>query len=727
MKKITALILLLCAAILGLFYIEKQKNKVFIVDGSVLSKADIGVNESISPEQEETVNESLAPIAVEISYDMGKIRLEPWYDTENDLWYVFFPSYITTNRIHHGKLSGGELFLREETEADPVSEIEKSALKESDQEKALTKENEKESERKKAGNQGRFEKNFTWENGRVYGLTYGEHEMRICFLKSEHLSSVFIETDSKNNEIIRAAKENIEEGNILSLDHTGKMEYHGKMHISGHGNAWQFYEKRAYDIELRNQGTLAGIDGGTKWKLLHLSNDGDKIHSKLAFDIADILGAEYTPQAIWVNLYLNGEYHGMYLLTTAARDQNVFKTPEAVFLEKDLQDRYEIEEHIISKEGNGFVIHRPNNVTVEKKSAILEDVNKIERSIAAGEPDQELIDLDSFAVQFLVDEIAFNSDGFETSAYLYQLAEGTCFYAGPAWDYDAGFGEALHVDPKLSNVQGSVLDGEPTELTWYQKLYEQPEFLRLVAAKYEAALPELKELYEETIDLYADYIAASVKNDEVRWKGNFQTMPKTGVYQTWENNLRYLKYFTMNRYNALKERWNIEAEDLVWENEDQLHQVKVLYGGEEKEFSLEDGQQIPVLTDLEKVTIEEGGEGIGLTFDAKIRFRYSEEEYTSYLPILEDVVLTIKKDPVVQITDTVKQVRIPKEIFAESYQYVSIFAVNAAGENITVQTMEEIKEEICLEFPVEDSGFVAIYVFADETGAEILEEIVIDY
>ena len=662
MKKITGLILLLCTAILGLFYIEKQKNKIVFVDGRN------------------------CPVAVEISYDMGKIHLEPWFDTEKNLWYVFLPSYITTDKIEQGKTEYGDILIHDK----------------------------------------KVRGGFTWENDTIYQLSYGENHLQICFLQSDHLSSIFIETDSGNNEMIRAAKENIEEGNILSLDDTGRMEYHGKMHISGHGNAWQFYDKRAYDIELRNQGSLAGIEGGVKWKLLHLSNDGDKIHSKLAFDIADILGAEYTPQAIWVNLYLNGEYHGMYLLTTAARDQDVFKTPDAVFLEKDLQDRYEIEEHVISGEGNGFVIHRPKEPEEETKTKILERVNNIEESISKGILDAELLDLDSFAVQFLVDEISLNGDGFETSAYIYQLAEGTPFYAGPAWDYDAAFGEALHVNSNLSDTGGSVLDGEPTELTWYQNLYDHPEFLQLVSGKYEEALPALKELYEETIDLYVEYIRTSAKNDEIRWKGNFQTLPKTGVYQTWENNIRYLKYFTMNRFNALKERWKIEAENLVWKEENQLHQVKVWYAGEKKEFQIQDGEKIVLLPDRETTEITPEGE-IHLSHDSKIRFEYSEEEYTSYLPILEDVVLTIQKEARVEITDQAKLVRIPKEIFAKKQPYVSIFAVNASGESNTVLAMEEIKEEILLEFPLEDSGFVAIYVFADETGAEILEEIVIDY
>ena len=39
------------------------------------------------------------------------------------------------------------------------------------------------------------------------------------------------------------------------------------------------------------------------------------MNTKTAFDIAEILGLYYSPQCTWIDLYLNGEYSGIYLLT----------------------------------------------------------------------------------------------------------------------------------------------------------------------------------------------------------------------------------------------------------------------------------------------------------------------------------------------------------------------------------------------------------------------------
>ena len=653
MKKTIGLFIVLISIVLSLFLLENRKSNVVMVDG------------------EQT------PFSFQLHYDTGELVIHPWYDEEAGMWYVFFPAYIDSDEIDCSNLKQGNLYVNGEIENHQ----------------------------------------FQWQNNTQYEIMYCEQTMQVLFLKDQNLSSLFIETESGSNDLIRAAKENVETGHIVSLDYNGNLQHDGKIkEISGHGNAWEFYDKRAYDIKLTGKASLAGIDGGNQWKLLHLWNDGDKIHSKLAFDIATILGAKYTPDSTWVNVYLNGEYHGMYLLTTAVRDRDVFNTNDALFLEKDLEDRYTAEEHVISDEGNGFVIHRPKMVTEDEKIEIQNMVQTVENSIAAGELQEELIDIDSFVTQFLIDEIALNSDGFETSAYIYRTAEGTPLCAGPAWDYDGAFGEYLHMGENNVNPAQSVLDGEPTELTWYQKLYDNPEFLHAVIEKYESAMPQLEELYKETIDLYAEYIATSVRNDDIRWRGYNETHPKTGNYKTWENDVRYLKYFCMTRYNALMERWNIEGEKLVFETTGEQHEVRVLYGGDETVLKVNDGELLSA-EQLEQLYQND---------DCVIKIVHSDEVYSKYMPVLEDFVIKVEVTPVVDETEEGKYVSIPKNIFAENYDYVSVFVIDSEGNMENVQVAEPMKD-IYLEFDKEKTGIVAIYVFGDEAGSTVLKEMVIEF
>ncbi len=654
MKKTIGLFVLLVSIAVGLIFMDNKKNDVVMTDG------------------EKT------PFSLVLHYDMGEIEVQPWYDEVSGIWYVFLPSYIDTHVIDLSTMEQDSFLIDGE----------------------------------KTG------RRFEFLDNTLYEIAYRGETMQVMFFRDENLSVLFIETESGSNDLIRASKENVEAGHIVSIDHRGNLQHDGKIKgISGHGNAWEFYDKRAYDIELNGKASLAGIDGGNQWKLLHLWNDGDKIHSKLAFDIAEILGAEYTPDSTWVNVYLNGEYHGMYLLTTAARNQAVFKTEDAVFLEKDLEDRYLLENHVVSDAGNGFVIHRPKEVGEEKKEEIQSMLQEVEDAIGEGNPNADLIDVESFATQFLVDEITLNSDGFETSAYLYKTSEAAPLSAGPAWDYDGAFGEYLHMGENNVNPAGFVLDGEPTELTWYHRLYENPKFRDRVVEKYEEAMPQLQKLYEETIDLYAEYISVSVKNDDIRWNGYSERLPRTGTYQTWENNVRYLKYFCITRYNALMERWNIEGEKLVFDTNGKVHEVKMIYGGRETILKVQDGETLDIAEIEETCQIPRG----------EVKIAYSEEKYSRYIPILDDFTIKIEAVAGIGETEECKYVDIPKDIFAENYDYISVFVIDSEGAMEGLQVAEPLPENIHLEFGKEETGTIAMYVFGDENCTTVLEELIIEY
>lgn len=651
MKKTLGLLLLLVLTVVGVFLLENQTNQVFLTDGQ---------------------NQTLA---IDIQYDMGKVTIEPWLEEESGIWYVFFPSFVKKHSIQCTDLQYGDLYINGE----------------------------------------KITGDFEWQDGVIYEVVYGEEIRQMVFLEDNNVSTLFITTESGSNDFIRAAKENEEKGQILSLDYQGNVQYGGSVIISGHGNAWEFYDKRAYDLKLEHKGSLAGMEADNQWKLLHLSNDGDKIHSKLAYDIAEILEAEYVPQCTWANVYFNGEYNGMYLLATAVRNRDVFKTKEAVLLEKDLPDRYALEEHVVTEEENGFTIHRPKYPDEKQVEEIGELVQTIEDAVTAGELKEDLIDLDSFAKQFLIEEIAYNADAFETSSYFYRLAEGTPLKAGPPWDYDAAFGEAINMGIELADPTSSIMD-EETKLSWYRYLLEQPLFLEMVTEKYRSVIPQLKELYTSTIDLYADYIEASVRNDNIRWKGYFPTIPKTGTYQTWENNVRYLKYFCYTRFNSLADRWGPEGEKLVWTGTGEEHTVRLLYGGKEESLKVMDGETLD-LSAVSEYYREK---------DCIAKIEYSEEEFGSWLPVLEDFAITLKLEPKVGENENCKFINIPKDMFAENTVYVSVIDIDSQGNTNTLLGAEPMRD-LYLKFEKDKTGTIAIYVFADETAEVIVDEIMISY
>lgn len=472
-----------------------------------------------------------------------------------------------------------------------------------------------------------------YESGKQYTIRYAGEDYEAVFCTTSNLSSMFITTLSGNMDYIHENKDHEEKGDLLFLDAQGNIGYQGDLDkLSGHGNATWLAEKKPYNLKLAVDCGFDDLNRSRDWNLLSLSFDGDKIHTKLALDMARMLGSEYTPQGTWVNLYLNSEYKGLYLLTNAVNAQDVFNMGEDEFLlEKEIKDRYEGETHFIINDNTPFVVIRPKEIPEEKLADIRQYVQNIDDVIEEGNYKEisRVIDIDSFATQFLVDEIALNFDAFRTSCYVNKRAGDEKLYAGPAWDYDASFAEYLHRGEVWINPEETVLYKAENQLDWYEQLYSIDEFNRYMAEKYSQNLPVLEELFTVQVDKYAEWIEESVYNDDIRWQWTKGKRGRAGSYQTWENDVRYLKYFGQNRLHKLCERWGIPIVTDEWTSKEEYHTVIFEVDGEVYRMQVRDGETISI-KEIPELSSYQGGLWC---------LSYSGEEFNRYLPILEDCAL----------------------------------------------------------------------------------------
>lgn len=513
---------------------------------------------------------------LEVRYDTGSQIIKPWYDADGEIWCYFLPSFVEESRIKY-------------------------------------------------------------EFGKQYTIRYFNEDYKAVFYTTSNISSMFINTLSGNMDYIHENKEHEEPGELIFLNAEGNIGYNGSLDkLSGHGNATWLEEKKPYNLKLAVECGFDGLDRSRDWNLLSLSLDGDKIHTKLALDMARMLGSEYTPQGTWVDLYLNNEYRGLYLLTNALNAQDVFNQGEDGFLlEKEIKDRYESETHFIMKDNTPFVVIRPRDISEDSVEDIRQYIQKIDDEIEEGNFEEigSLIDIDSFATQFLVDEISLNFDAFRTSCYVYKKAGEDKLYAGPAWDYDASFAEYLHRGEMWTNPKETVLYKAENQLNWYAKLYDIEEYKQHLVSRYERSLPALEELFTTQIDEYTAQIADSVHNDNIRWQWTKGGRGRAGSYQTWENDVRYLKYFALTRLNALGERWEIQSVPCKWTSNKDCHTVTFEYDEKSYAINVQDGETI-LIDDISELNDCKGGAWY---------FSYSGEEFNRYLPILEDCTLIYQK------------------------------------------------------------------------------------
>ena len=83
------------------------------------------------------------------------------------------------------------------------------------------------------------------------------------------------------------------------------------------GNSTSSGAKKPYNIKLSAKKDVLGMGRAKKWCLLANMYDKTMLRNKLSYDFAADIGMDFVSASEFVELYLNGEYRGCYLLTEA--------------------------------------------------------------------------------------------------------------------------------------------------------------------------------------------------------------------------------------------------------------------------------------------------------------------------------------------------------------------------------------------------------------------------
>lgn len=545
--------------------------------------------------------------------------LYPWLDENSGFYYFFLPSFVDDNRVYFDYLDNKSVSVN----GRPYSKL----------------------------------SSFEWEAETPYTICYEAQEYEIIFMKSANLPTLFIETESGSMDYLDADKANVEPGNICLVNTLKNVDYSGKLEkISARGNSTFYTEKKAYSITLNDSYPLCGLEAGKKWNLLALYYEYDKLHTKLVSDIADYLDMEYNSGCTWVDLYCNGKYQGLYLLTEAVtvgegrvEIHDLEKESDAntnlsggYLIEREREDRLEPDEALFTTDVCNFLftLKSPKEPSSAQLDYIKNYIQNIENLILAGDESyKDYIDLDSFAKQFLIDKIVLEPDAMQMSAFYYKDRNSDILKAGPLWDYDRAFGTAL---PDYT----AAIEAYPDSMNaWYMPLYEDEEFFNKMMSYYEQLLPFFEDLLDNGIDKYAEMLAPSIAMDTTL-RPTLTTQNTMMSYERHDSYVRYLKYFLANRLNYLNELWNISYDTFtVPPSTEEYHTVNfVMDDGTLLETrQVKDGEFLETLPELDSFTYSgwqfyETGNLYtdwmpiyeDITFTSKIRFT-DEEEYLSYM------------------------------------------------------------------------------------------------
>ena len=318
-------------------------------------------------------------------------------------------------------------------------------------------------------------------------------ELPALYLTSKDAANKGISyVDADKSHVVKDAQMELVAANGTSIYNGGLTQ------LKARGNStFTYAPKKSYQIKLAEPCDLLGKQEQVKtWVLLASYFDATQMHDKLIKDLAAELGLAYTASCDWVNLYYDGEYRGVYLLseknsvgetsvaitdmeqayerlnegygtdmTTALAENSYgqqYQYTKDLTEPKNITGGYLIElNHDMWDEASGFKTRQ--GVAFNVKSPewcgdsamkyISEYYQAFEDAVYAtddtgaytgynastGKYFYDYVDMDSLVKVFLLQELALNCDGFISSVYFYKDADGKMF-AGPIWDQDMTFG-----------------------------------------------------------------------------------------------------------------------------------------------------------------------------------------------------------------------------------------------------------------------------------------------
>lgn len=401
-----------------------------------------------------------------------------------------------------------------------------------------------------------------------WSLEFGEDAAAPFVFDSSFLPIVEVFTDNitipnepKIEGTIRVIHNGGQHPNFLS--DTSIFESHIAIEVRGASS--QGFPKKSFGFETQDEFgedleiALLGLPKEEDWILYAPYTDKSMIRDALTYELGRQMGS-YAPRTVFVELFLNGDYHGLYCLEEKIkRDKNrvdIAKLDEEDIEGDDLTGGYILKVDRDDGEGTYFVSGYEGTDTSSEIRIVFEDpegpdLHPLQKDYITGffhQFEQALYsenftdpvwgyrryaDVASFVDFFLLSELGHNVDAYRLSTFFYKdrNSRDSLLKMGPLWDFNLAFGNVNYCHSE--QYDGWAYDDSGacgnTPL-WWPRLLEDPFFRNEVYCRYAQLRGE--ELSLENIFGYIHQQSTRLSQGIDR---NFERWPLLGVY-VWPNN-----------------------------------------------------------------------------------------------------------------------------------------------------------------------------------------------
>lgn len=399
-------------------------------------------------------------------------------------------------------------------------------------------------------------------NGGQVSLTMADETVHNVVVMQSRLPSVHITLNGVTLDEVHKDKNIKYKKNTVSImDPGGEYDLlvEDSVEFKGRGNStWQFYEKKGYQIKFDEKTSVLGMGKAKKWVLLANASDDSLMRTQLVYRMAEELGMAFVPSFEYVDLWIDGDYRGTYIIGEKIEPGSsrldlsddagaIFELDEAFYSDEDywFYSKY-LRQHFVMKE----IVAEEDEIISSAMADFESSVDELAAYLYSTPSDEvtveelsAMIDVDSFAKYFLVNEYAMNKESFVTSFYWYKDGPEDVIHLGPIWDFDTCMG----------NDGTSNTESYGQNYFLFNYLLAAPVFYDRVLELADTYKPNFASMTAD-VDAIKDQIAISAEMNYLRWDVLGKPNPKGGsdFCATFDEAVSTVQSWLQGRENAFK-------------------------------------------------------------------------------------------------------------------------------------------------------------------------------
>jgi len=352
----------------------------------------------------------------------------------------------------------------------------------------------------------------------------------------------------------------------LSLNAQGSFSsFSANAQIRGRGNSsFLWYDKKPYRIKFNQKRKVLGLSKAKSWVLLANYRDVTDLMNTFVFEMGHWLGLPFTNHTRYVELFVNGDYRGVYQLTEQVQQNKnrvAVSDERGILISLDVDDGpaespyatdnfwsevYQMPVCVKYPDDEYFTTH-----TVDSVKSVLAELEQAIKTRDYPRVEQ-LLDVPSFIKYLQIQEFIYNVElSAPRSIFMHKDGDGP-WVMGPLWDFDAGYdfdwGSMYTGHTFFADYQETVMGTNPLKRNgnynyvpqFFTDLFGCPEFVKAYKAQWAAVKDSIVSHAWDECMKYVDQLRASGAIDR-----EFQRWPLAG--KTFDTELEKMHRWLNNR------------------------------------------------------------------------------------------------------------------------------------------------------------------------------------